>query len=310
MTGPDLSGDGLSSIINGSPVAMLLVDDHGRIIFANSRSEAMFGYAESELFYNTIDVLIPDKLKGRHAAHVSEYFRSPRPRPMGSGVNLIGRKKDGSEVPLEIGLSPITVGDTGYILVSIIDNSDRDEVKKLAETNRELQNAALHDALTGLPNRLLLDEFIEKARQFAVRNKKGIALIFVDLDGFKEVNDNHGHAIGDKLLCRVAGLLAGSIRESDIVGRLGGDEFLICVQQTDGEEALHHLAEKILNAVAGIGDIEGNPVAISASIGVMHCAQPDAVTTGGLIEMADQLMYRAKKAGKNRIVIDSTPSTA
>jgi diguanylate cyclase (GGDEF)-like protein len=167
----------------------------------------------------------------------------------------------------------------------------------------KLAHERLHDALTGLPNRAL---FLERTTQVLQRRRQSdrrSAVIFIDLDGFKPVNDVHGHAVGDALLAAVAARLEGVKRKGDIVGRFGGDEFLIlCDGVADAAQAME-LAERAQAALANPFDIDGLVLTIGSSIGVAIDDHVASVTADAavLIHRADEAMYEAKRSGKGRI---------
>ena len=166
---------------------------------------------------------------------------------------------------------------------------------------RQLEHAATHDEATGLPNRRLLEEHLESR---AGVEHEYIAVIFVDLDGFKGVNDRHGHQIGDELLRAVGERLQDAVREEDLVARYGGDEFVVVCQVTSSEAALE-VADRILASIVRPYYFDGNEIELGASVGLSISATKDV--TGGadhLLRAADQSMYTAKLAGGNRIVVE------
>lgn len=161
-----------------------------------------------------------------------------------------------------------------------------------------LQHAALHDALTGLPNRELFRDRLENALALARRDGGRLAVLFIDLDLFKSVNDTHGHAIGDLLLEEVGRRIKGCVRESDTVARLGGDEFLVLLTGMGYPEQTLMVADKVRARLAQPFELEGNRVSISPSIGI--AAYPDhGREYEQLMRCADEAMYGAKKSGGN-----------
>jgi len=164
----------------------------------------------------------------------------------------------------------------------------------------ELEQLALRDALTGLANRSLFNEILERGLSAAVRESSSLAVIFIDLDGFKAVNDTLGHASGDALLVEIAQRLSAVVRLNDVIARLGGDEFVVFCEHAD-EEAAMAVAERIRVAIGET--VVGIPLPVSASVGVaIHRHQPDrAITHDDLLIAADDAMYLAKAAGKNRV---------
>ena len=172
---------------------------------------------------------------------------------------------------------------------------------KLAATmTDELRHMAQHDPLTGLPNRALFSDRVLSLLAYAKRHDRRFAIIYLDLDGFKPVNDRYGHAAGDKLLQQVARRLQDSVRASDTVGRMGGDEFVVLVSELNGVDAALTLAEKIRHAVHKPFTIDGHTLTMSCSLGVSVYPE-DGHDEIELTRRADEAMYRAKDAGRNRV---------
>ena len=172
-----------------------------------------------------------------------------------------------------------------------------------------LQHIARHDPLTDLPNRALFNDRLQTALLMAKRNQTRFALLYIDLDKFKHVNDTLGHAIGDLLLQEVAQRLQRSVRESDTVGRVGGDEFLVLLNNTAVAEHAMRVAENIRVALSRIFEVSGHPVSMLPSIGVaLYPEHGDDYKQ--LIHSADEAMYRAKKQGGNQIKLGPDVRTA
>jgi diguanylate cyclase (GGDEF)-like protein/PAS domain S-box-containing protein len=168
------------------------------------------------------------------------------------------------------------------------------------QKNENTRQLAFHDALTKLPNRALLMERLERQIAFTEREPRLIAVIFLDIDGFKAVNDTLGHAVGDELLIAIAQKLQALVRQSDTVARLGGDEFVIQLDSPANREEVGQVADRFLAAINEVLDIQGHRVQVAASIGITVCPD-DGNTAAGLIKGADMAMYEAKRAGKNRV---------
>lgn len=158
--------------------------------------------------------------------------------------------------------------------------------------------AAAHDALTGLMNRAAFSRRLELALARAQQSGRTMALLLIDLDGFKEVNDSLGHHAGDILLCQLAQRMRAAVRESDVVARLGGDEFAVLLEGMEESEALQRLVGKLLVVAAQPVDCEGSSAVVSASIGVALAPQ-DATDPEALLRCADRAMYAAKAAGRS-----------
>ncbi|PIW58647.1 transporter substrate-binding domain-containing protein [Shewanella sp. CG12_big_fil_rev_8_21_14_0_65_47_15] len=170
------------------------------------------------------------------------------------------------------------------------------EITRRLTAEKRLLYVASHDALTQLPNRALLDDRLSQALLSHQREQAHFALLFVDLDGFKQINDHYGHPIGDELLVRVAQLLSKVVRGSDTVARFGGDEFVILLNRVQDLDAATQVADNILQSLSSPFTIEGVNVDITVSIGVVIYPR-DGDTAIGLLKKADQLMYQAKSAG-------------
>jgi len=170
--------------------------------------------------------------------------------------------------------------------------------KQLEQYSRALESMVLHDALTGLPNRLLLMDRLALAIAHARRNKSPIAVMFLDLDGFKQINDTLGHDAGDTLLSLVADRLVAAVREEDTVARMGGDEFVIGLWELSHADDVVRLVSKVILAVSQPYRIQDRDVRITTSVGVsiypLHGEEGET-----LMKRADQALYEAKRAGKN-----------
>ena len=173
-------------------------------------------------------------------------------------------------------------------------NASRDRQR----SEERLYRQANFDALTGIPNRTLFFDRLNMTLEHATRHGNTLAILFIDIDGFKDVNDTHGHLAGDQLLAQIAGALKESVRAEDTVARLGGDEFAILMPRLDKSRDVTHLASKVLKAIAQPFRIEGGEVAVSASIGVA-LSSDSGNDSARLVKCADMAMFRAKKRGKN-----------
>ena len=165
---------------------------------------------------------------------------------------------------------------------------------------------AQHDALTGLPNRILLYDRLQQALARARRRRGTFAVLFIDLDGFKAINDQHGHAMGDLFLQHVAQRLTGVLRAADTVSRLGGDEFIVLVDELSKPEDAALVAQKLIRELSCPCILEGKALNSTPSIGI-SCFPDDGVDPETLIQRADQAMYRAKAAGPGRFEVYAGP---
>lgn len=171
---------------------------------------------------------------------------------------------------------------------------------KIHRASVEREHLATHDPLTGLPNRLLLLDRLDQAILRSKRQHTQVGLLFIDLDGFKEVNDTLGHAAGDELLKQIALRLRKVVRGGDIIARLGGDEFIVGILDAASAEQISLVADKLLKAINQAARIAGQEVTVSGSVGV--CVYPDqGPDAQALLKCADAAMYAAKEAGKNNV---------
>jgi len=280
----------LLSIINSLPIGIFLVNEQGTIIIANPKSEKIFGFNKGELINTSVDQLIPERHRDSHEQMRLDYMNSPSLRAMNHGRILAAIKKDNKEVEIEIGLTPIALDEQNYVLTSIIELS-----------NTVLKVSAYNDPLTGLPNRTLFIELSENLRNLAIRNGDRLTMMLIDLDNFKTVNDLYGHETGDLVLCEVANILQDSIRINDVAGRIGGDEFLICLYGIKSIIDIKTISNNIIKKISNIHYIKDNEINISASIGAISAALPNTLLLDEMIRMADKAMYKAKDSGKGNV---------
>ena len=169
----------------------------------------------------------------------------------------------------------------------------RTALAAMEEQEEHFRGLAYHDELTGLPNHRLFDDRLGLALAHSSRERSGLAVLYLDLDGFKAVNDSLGHGLGDRVLVELANRIRGSVRGEDTVARLGGDEFAVLLPQVSGAAAADRVVEKVLDAVRIPFRFDGAEIAISASVGV-GLFPDDGESAGALLRSADAAMYRAK----------------
>ncbi len=278
------------SITASLPVGVCLAANDGAIVYANPKAVDIFGFNKEELLDYFIEDLMPEKYRNSHRMFRNNYVANPINIAMSGGRILTGLKKSGVEVLLQIGLTPLT---DKYTLITFIES-----------TNEIIKPSSSNDPLTGLPNRKLFDEYGEKMRKLAIRNKKNISIAFIDLDNFKFVNDQFGHQIGDMVICEVAYLLRSNVRESDIIARVGGDEFIICLYGMKKHTHLKKFLDQLISQISSVCNIERNSIDIGASIGAIITCTPESVKISEMVGMADKLMYKAKKAGKGIVIVN------
>ncbi len=179
---------------------------------------------------------------------------------------------------------------------------DITELKRSQESMQEWQDMAYKDSLTKLPNRLFLLNQIPRYITAAKRNNYKLAIAYLDLDGFKEINDTYGHQTGDQLLINISARMQKAIRGDDILARIGGDEFVVLLNSQSNQAETTRIVQRILETVSSPMMIDTVRISVSISIGVTYYSQANELTAKALISQADRAMYEAKKRGKNRIV--------
>jgi diguanylate cyclase (GGDEF)-like protein/PAS domain S-box-containing protein len=272
---------------------MMTLDRDGTIRSWNAAAEKLFGYAPAEIVGRNLSTLVPDSLRGRNMAATRRYLQTGASPVIGrSNVNYPARRKDGSEFQLEFTITEMT-GAAGPQLVTVF--RDITERKRAEE---QLTALALHDPMTGVANREHFNRRLEEA--FARRRRGGgaLALLFLDLDRFKLVNDGLGHEVGDGLLTGFAARLSASVRETDFVSRLGGDEFTVILENLTEPADAAGVAEKVLAAMRAPIAVGAHALAASVSIGIAVCREGDTPRT--LMRRADAALYEAKGAGRAR----------
>jgi diguanylate cyclase (GGDEF)-like protein/PAS domain S-box-containing protein len=264
---------------------IITIDHRGIIESVNPAACHLFGYSAGGMIGQNISLLI-------HEPWVSlvPEITSDAATMIGVGREATGVRKDGTIFPIDLAVSEMHLDEVRYFIGIV-----RDITNRKAQT-AALQYQALHDALTDLPNRSLLGDRLRQAVLIAQREQRPLALLIMDLDRFKEINDTLGHHVGDQVLQEVAVRMRAVLRESDTVARLGGDEFAILLPETDGQRA-QLTAAKILKALEERFVLDGRTMDISASIGI--ALYPENGEDGAtLMQHADVAMYAAKRHGR------------
>jgi diguanylate cyclase (GGDEF)-like protein/PAS domain S-box-containing protein len=270
----------LKAIMDNVADGIVVLDNDGVIVSFSRPAEAIFGYRRSEVIGRTAAMLI---LPGPGEAGLLGGDNAP-----GETRETMARRKSGEVIPIELAASHVRFnGDTLHIL-TVRDITLR---KQTEETIRSL---AYHDPLTGLPNRLLFNDRLTQAIERARRNRQRLAVMILDLDRFKLINDSLGLASGDQVLRAVGERLVGLLRRSDTVARLGGDDFLLLLPGVDGAESAAKVAQKLLDAFAYPLAIDDQELHVGASLGITLYPH-DGEDTETLIRNADTALYRAKE---------------
>ena len=283
----------LNAIIYNALDGIITFNDKGEIQGINPAAEQIFGYSPDAVLGQNIQVLMPDLVEKGDGEFINRFLRSRESGLIGvAGYEISALRANGQRFPLELSTSEMILKGHRYFVCIARDITDR----KLVEENTRY--AAHHDYLTGLPNRALFTDRLKYAIALSKRNAHKLALLFLDLDGFKHVNDTLGHSSGDLLLKEVSARLQALIRSSDVLARIGGDEFIFILNNIGTQENAALVANKIINALSKPFNLDGQNCHISGSVGISICPD-DAVDSEALLRQADEAMYLAKKHGKN-----------
>jgi diguanylate cyclase (GGDEF)-like protein/PAS domain S-box-containing protein len=274
---------------------IMITDAQGLIVDVNEAFLRLTGYRRDELLGRS-----PRLLDSGH--HEPAFFEAMWEHLRRDGQwhgEVHDRAKDGSVFVVLETISAVR-DEHGEITHYVTLMND---ITRLKEQEQRLAHIAHYDALTGLPNRVLLGDRLKQAMAQAPRRGQVVAVAYLDLDGFKAVNDLHGHEAGDRLLVALASRLQQTLREGDTLARLGGDEFVVVLPDLADANASQPLVGRLLRAAAQPLPVGELNLQVSASIGVTHFPQAEDVDADQLLRQADQAMYEAKVAGKNRVVV-------
>lgn len=285
---PDRSASG-HELLDWMPDGVVVVDADGTIAYANRRAEKITGYSRHQLEGRPIEVLVPPQLRAAHEAHRRDYAARPAPRSMGAAAHDFNvRRKDGTEFSADIALGPLRGGARPGVVAVIRDITERRRFESL------LEHQALHDPLTGLANRTLFLDRLKQAIESARRERGHVALVMIDLDEFKALNDAFGHAAGDKALIKFAARLASGLRATDTAARLGGDEFAWILPGISDRVGAERMVRTLLRGLKVRFSNAGRTIVVSASAG-MALYPDDGSDVDGLMRRADASLYSAKR---------------
>lgn len=272
--------------------AVISADSNGNIIFWNTSAERIFGYPEEEITGKSLAILMPERYREDHAKGIERVKATGESKYFGRVTEMHGLRNDGSEFPLEMSVSMWSVDREIYFSAIIRDITKR---KKL---ENELEKNATTDMLTQAFNRAKFNEIIKHEIERVKRYTHPLSMIMFDIDYFKNVNDQHGHSVGDYILKTLTRVVQENLRETDSLVRWGGEEFIVIAPET-GPGRAEILAERIRSAVENFPfDIVGR---ITISLGVTQFRKHDTEDT--FITRTDNALYTAKRSGRNRIEV-------
>ncbi len=283
------SEENYRQLVDSAQDAVITIDLTGRVIHWNRAAEKMFGWPASEAVGGVLgDLIVPHEHRVQHAKGLQRFKAEQSSNVLNKTIEITALHRSNGLFPIELSIWPHLQSGQQRFSAFIRDITDR---KRREEAT---WNYAHFDALTGLPNRRLLTDRLEKAVEQAASMQSEVALLFIDLDRFKPVNDTYGHAVGDELLCLVASRLQGCLRKGDTVARLGGDEFIVLLPGLQaGAAVAQQVMRKITAALRQTFHIHDRLLDISGSVGIAVYPH-DATQADALLARADAAMYAAK----------------
>lgn len=308
---PHLEPEVFRLALDAAPNAILVVRGDGTMVLANQAAQRLFGYGAEEMVGKPVELLVPSGARPAHQMLRSGFLDDPAARPMGVKRDLRAVHRDGSVIPVEIGLSPVNTSGGFMVICSIVDISARKRTEEdlaavaesLGKKNEKLLEEVATDSLTSLKSRQAFLDHLTAQLEVSVRHARPLSVLILDVDHFKRYNDDFGHLAGDKVLRQVGKILKEVARRSDFVARIGGEEIGIVLPETD-QAGARVLGERFRSAIEAA---EWPLRPVTASIGAMTVEfdqavpRPDAPELPKILREADRALYRSKETGRNRV---------
>jgi len=282
-----------NSMLDMVDVPILTTDYDGHIIYANKVMIELFGYSYDEFIGLSVHLLLPPALREIHKQHIDKFVKSDIVNlRMGERSEVVGYKKDGTYFSAEASISKVEIEGKKLLVATMID------ITKEKESKERLQWQATHDSLTSLANRKLITQRLDSALERSKTNGNNVALLFIDIDNFKLINDTFGHDAGDELLIRVGQLITRAVGPGDIIGRLAGDEFVVISEKFDDTKVIELLAKRVNDSLRVPSIFHGQEVYTTASIGVV-IGHGNTHLAEDMLRDSDAAMYLSKRHGKD-----------
>ncbi|MFH2009835.1 MAG: diguanylate cyclase [bacterium] len=300
--------------LDASPTAAVVVNSDGTIVAANRACAPIFLYAHQELIGRSVDQLLPEAKRASHARDSAYYRADPIARPMGDGQELHALRSDGSEVSVEVTLTPFTHASESFVIAAATNRSElmraqetiQLQQKMLELANRRLSEMAAIDSLTGARNRRAGFEDLCARVSLARRSGHPLSVMMLDVDHFKAFVDTHGQQAGDDGLKHLVGLLRSTARRSDLVARFGGDIFVILLPETHAQGG-SRCAERIRAALAS-ADWAYQPLTATFGVQTYDPAVPGTdrgsidEQSASLVDAAERALQHGKREGRDRVI--------
>jgi diguanylate cyclase (GGDEF)-like protein/PAS domain S-box-containing protein len=283
----------MNAILETVDQAVITIDEFAIIKSANDIAENIFGYDRMDMVGKSVSMLMPEPHRSSHDEYLVRYLTTGHAKVIDDTRELEAVRSDGTLFPIELAVAKVTESNGRNIFVGSI----RDITVRKRQEER-IRFLALNDPLTGLPNRASFNDKINEAVARAERSRSGVALMFIDLDKFKSINDTLGHEAGDLVLKTVGNRLKEVIRKTDMAARLGGDEFVLVLENVINKEDVTVIARSLLEKIPHPIAVDDTTCSVGVSIGISHFPT-DAVSVAELLNMADKAMYKVKESGRN-----------
>ena len=281
------------SLLNLVPTAIIAFNESLEILLFNKAAESIYGYSSQEVIGKHTEMLVPERHRHNLKNYYKSYTESNHLRIMTlSGKPLVGLKQNGEEFYIEATAATLDLARDNIMTLAITDITDR------IQAENEILHKAHYDTLTGLPNRFLALECLDKGLKTARDNEQVLAVFFLDLDGFKKINDTLGHDTGDKLLIEAGRRLQTVVRPGDTVARLGGDEFIVIISGLRTNKDAIPTAQQAVEQFRNPFKIDARELILTSSIGIATFPE-DGDNASEILRKADSAMYNAKASGRN-----------
>lgn len=294
----------ISNILERAPDAFVSCENNGIVTKWNAAAERMFGWRSEEAIGRDIaELIIPPAQREAHRAGMARFAQGIHGAFVNTRVRVTALHRDRREIPVELSIGAIRHDGAYYATAFLHDVTERVQYEqRIAASEARFKQLARIDTLTGIANRLVFEEVLQQAIVRARRNRMPLALAYLDIDHFKEINDTLGHGAGDAVLKQFAGRLVAGVRASDTVARLAGDEFVIVFEQVANAGEAARLAAKVVASVRAPFPLEDAPREVTTSMGVaLH--EGDDETGAELIARSDSALYAAKRNGRDGFVV-------
>lgn len=282
----------LQAILESAIHAIVVVNDRGQVIEWPSQAELLCGWSKSEMLGKPISMIMPSRIREQHLSLIPEVLLGQHGTIFGKRIETTIINRNEFEVPVEIAVTMTKVGERREITLFMHDITERKNYEA------QLHHMSITDELTGLFNRRGFITLADKQLKMAHRCNKDAFLIYADFDNMKWINDTHGHPVGDQALVETAVILNNTFRQADLIGRVGGDEFIVLMNEPKERQGEEVVLERLASEIAKANSQPDRNYQILLSIGTVRYDHSEQTTIDELMSKADLLMYENKKRKK------------